>query len=286
MNTSRTADLFAFASPNTAITRSGYHHLGVLLILLGAFITCISQAQYSPPTSGLVSWWKANGNANDSADSNHGTLLNGSSYGAGLFGNSFALDGVNDHVRVPNSANLQFSSGLTLGAWINKPTLTGNHSAIMSKWDLVFGVNQRSFTFAVSPIGQVYMAISPGGFDPPIELAATSTNVISPGTWTHVAGSYDGSFIRIYINGQLNAQKAYTGGIFSGTDALGIGGVVGGAAVGAVGSPFGGRIDEAVIYDRALSGAEIITLSTVPEPSSCALILVGSLCVALSKRNL
>jgi hypothetical protein len=38
------------------------------------------QAQYSPPISGLVSWWRGDGNANDSADGNNGTALNGAGY--------------------------------------------------------------------------------------------------------------------------------------------------------------------------------------------------------------
>ena len=276
-------------TPTFILTDTGKNHremyrYRILMIFLGVILSVAAQAQYSPPASGVVSWGRGNGTANDSADSNNATLMNGANYAPGLFGSSFSFDGINDHARVSDNVNLHLTSGLTIGAWVNIPSPSAAHMGIVTKWDLVGGLNQRSFSFALSPLGQAYLALSPGGFDPPIGLAGTTTNVISLNTWTHLAGTYDGSFIRIFVNGQLRAQTAYVGGVFPGTDDLGIGGLVGGGSSGSVGSPFAGRIDEAVIYNRALSASEILTLATVPEPSSVALVLVGSFCLLLVRR--
>src|SRR5690348_15009148 len=58
---------------------------------------------YNPPTSGLVSWWAADGNANDVVGGHNGTLVNGT-YGPGILGTdqAFRLDGVDSSVQIPN----------------------------------------------------------------------------------------------------------------------------------------------------------------------------------------
>src|SRR2546423_15441181 len=48
-------------------------YLACALLLVSGGILSV-RAQYSPPTAGLVAWWRAEGNANDSADSHHGFL--------------------------------------------------------------------------------------------------------------------------------------------------------------------------------------------------------------------
>ena len=55
---------------------------------------------------GLVSWYRAEDNPTDAADSNHGTLLNGAGFAAGQVGRAFSFDGVDDQVRAAAAANL------------------------------------------------------------------------------------------------------------------------------------------------------------------------------------
>jgi hypothetical protein len=52
-----------------------------------------------PPPSGLVSWWKGEGNATDSVGTNNGALSpSGASYAPGLVGQAFRFDGTNGYV--------------------------------------------------------------------------------------------------------------------------------------------------------------------------------------------
>lgn len=251
-----------------------------LLVMAVTIFSTAAHAQYSPPTSGLVSWWRGDGNASDSADGNNGTALNGAGYTAGVLGSAFSFDGIDDHVRVANNANLQITSAITVGAWIYKRT-TGSFDEIISKWDATpFG--QRSYTMSVNPDGRAYFSLSTIGLV--TDASAYTTSLMPLNTWTHLAGTYDGSSVSIYVNGVLNSQSAYTGGIFSGSDDLSIGGVAGAVGVGSGISFFDGRIDEALIYNRALSGSEIFTLATVPEPSSLALCFIGLLGARWFKR--
>src|SRR5439155_5574949 len=73
---------------------------------------------------GLVSWYRAEGNANDFANGNSGTLQNGATFAAGQVGQAFNLDATDDFVQVPSSANLNITGDITVEGWIN-PTASG-----------------------------------------------------------------------------------------------------------------------------------------------------------------
>ncbi|MBI3415922.1 MAG: immunoglobulin domain-containing protein, partial [Verrucomicrobia bacterium] len=59
-----------------------------------------------PTPTGLIAWWPGDGNANDLAGTNHGTLRNGAGFAPGIVGQAFALDGVDDFVSIPHAAAL------------------------------------------------------------------------------------------------------------------------------------------------------------------------------------
>lgn len=88
-----------------------------------------------------------------------------------------------------------------------------------------------------------------------------SKKVLPANTWVHVAGTYDGTALRIYVNGALNATLAVTGATCANTEPLGIG-AKNRTATGVVEAYFDGRIDDLRVYNRALSAAEIKTVRT------------------------
>src|SRR5262249_16001860 len=69
--------------------------------------------------------------------------------------------------------------------------------------------------------------------------------------WSHLAATYNGSTLSLYVNGTLVASQAFTGSIITSSGALRIGGN------GVWGEYFTGQIDEVRIYNRALTQAEI-----------------------------
>ena len=206
-----------------------------------------------PPDA--VSWWPAGGNANDVITNNHGTLYNGGTYAAGKVGQAIRFDGNNDHVRIPNQPNLRFTNSVTFEGWIY-PTNVSWYREILSKWDAVWGYNQKSFDCSLYPGGQFYILVSPGGTDTG-SAYVLSSNAVPVNTWTHVAGTYDGTTLKVYLNGVLDKEGAYSNGIFPGTNSLGIGAATGGASPGSMLTPFPGMIDEPTLYARALSDSEI-----------------------------
>ena len=97
--------------------------------------------------------------------------------------------------------------------------------------------------------------------------AATAGNLISTGTWTHVAAVFDGtqtgdnaSTAKIYING--TEQNLEFTGTFPGMTPANTADLVVGQLDGS--TFFDGQIDEVRLYDRALSASEVLTLAQEP----------------------
>jgi Concanavalin A-like lectin/glucanases superfamily len=222
------------------------------------FLTCVSSDGAScVQIPGLVSWWPAESNAADVVGHNTGVLMNGATFAPGKFGQAFSFDGTGAHVRIADDASLHSTNGLTFQAWVNPSNLAYAQS-ILSKWDAVsLPQNQKSYSIWLSG-GKFIFTVCATGDDltgPHADLVSVGS--IAANQWTHVAATYDGSKMRVYLNGHLDNQAAFSYGIFPGTNDLGIGALVGGVPAGTNSFSFSGGIDEPAIYNRALSPIEI-----------------------------
>lgn len=162
-------------------------------------------------------------------------------------GAALNLDGTNDLVTVPNSASLNISSAITLESWVYATKNTGVQN-VMCKSNCT--TSNTGYIFPRTDDGWVncvvYMHI--GG-------AWRTLSAPYPGLnqWVHVAATYDGSNMRLYINGVLAATSpVFAGGIFVNTNPLTIG-----AQPGCATENFGGSLDECRIWNRALCQSEI-----------------------------
>jgi hypothetical protein len=79
-------------------------------------------------------------------------------------------------------------------------------------------------------------------------------------TWVHIAGTYDGTTARLYVDGEPVMTQALTGRFVPDTTPFILGGNGNGAGDTNVTERFPGRIDEVMLYRRALSAAEIMQL--------------------------
>jgi hypothetical protein len=165
-------------------------------------------------------------------------------------------------VEVTDTAALDITtSGLTLEAWVNRDaqTDTGANEGIISKYANVAPFSaQRSYNLYYDPTpGVIGLALSTNGANDTAFTLQTMTN-IPLGEWTHVVATWEPlQAMRIYFNGVEVASRTDVAGktaIFDGTAPLWIGHQFNTAAT----STFEGRIDEAAIYDRALSAAEVL----------------------------
>ena len=190
-------------------------------------------AQYNKTNNGPISLWPAEGNANDIVDGNDGTLTNGATATApGVFGTAFNFDGVNDHVVVPDSLNLNPANGITLEAWVYLTGKQGQNRDIISKDG---ELSQRQFLLTASNVNRfrAHVGTSSTTSGPTcvtIPYGSSGLHVFDGATpvdldeWYHVAMTYDGSTLNLYVNGVLDGSCSVTGTIITTSQPVRIGG--------------------------------------------------------------
>jgi hypothetical protein len=228
-----------------------------LALLLATGTWAQSQSCVQPPPN-LVSWWPGDGNANDIQDGNNGTLQNGATFAPGLVGQAFSFDGAGAFVDVPDSPNLSFgaSSSITVDLWAFR-TGTNPVMHLMGKREGCSGINASiNYQMALNTASGEGLAFG-SGFG---NEAATGMD-LPLNTWTHLAGTFDGTAFRFYINGVLAATAAGTLGPIN-TAPLEIGGS-------GTCATFAGLIDEVEIFNRALSNQEIQAISNAGNAGKC-----------------
>jgi hypothetical protein len=203
--------------------------------------------------------------ADASGTGNGGTVTGATWSTAGKHGGALSFDGAGDFVTVADTASLDLSAAMTVEAWVFPTSLTG-YSAIVAKERTGGGFPYGLETGAGVPDG--YVTTGPNA-------TAAATTALAANAWTHVAASYDGANVRLYVNGVLAATKAASGAIRLSNDALRIGGDV------TWSEWFQGRIDDVRVYNRALTAAELGTdmnaavVSSTPPPVSTLVAAYG-----------
>ena len=98
--------------------------------------------------SGLVGWWPGDGNANDIAGGNNGSLQGGATASAaGEVGSAFSFDGTNGYVQIPDAPALK-PTNLTVEAWVRFASLDSTVSgAPAGEQYIVFKQNTRNSNF-------------------------------------------------------------------------------------------------------------------------------------------
>jgi hypothetical protein len=206
----------------------------------------------------LVGRWTFDGNAFDSSGNlNDGILAGGAAYAGGKFDQALSLDGIDDHVSVSDSTSLDITSAITVGGWIKLASLVGPPN-VAGKWrDLPLGVHLRGYLLTAYN-GEPRFYISTNGINYPSARGTSIT--LSPDTWYHLAGTYDGANIKLYVDSTLVKTVGQTGDIFSNNEPLLIGANDG---YGGVRKFTDGLIDEVRIYDHALTAVEVAELLVV-----------------------
>ena len=152
----------------------------------------------------------------------------------GRMGQGYYFDG-NSSGRFSNSETLSPSAALTIDLWVRPIVLGGPH--LLSK----------SGAYAFPKI------LPDGSLQADLNLSSGEITVMAPAgsvrynLWQHLTLTYDGSFAKIYVNGQLKAQTAASGSLPVNSEAVTIGGV-----------GFQGMMDEIHVLSRALSAGEVL----------------------------
>jgi subtilisin-like proprotein convertase family protein len=166
------------------------------------------------------------------------------------YNNALYLDStMSGYFAVPNEAELNPTTQITLEAWVYVFRINGTNQTIISKNSLT------SYNLTINPSGKVIFY--PKGGTPFI-----GKSVIPAKTWTHIAGIYDGTTTSIVINGTLDTSTtAITGAIGVNTDSLYIGCDKIGTNPAYV---FRGYIDNVRVWSNAKTAAEIFISMYIP----------------------
>jgi hypothetical protein len=196
--------------------------------------------------SSLVGWWKLDETsgtiaADSSGKGNNGTVR-GARWISGKIDGALQFDGVDDYVNCGNSASLNITGQVTLAAWV-KTNDSGNsqYNPYVSKSDHSYALQQKdnnNLEFCIYD-GYWYWVWYP---------VDSSFN----GIWHHLAGTYDGRNLKLYIDGQLVATSDHAGSIASTAYSVEIG-----RNSELNDRLYSGVIDDVRIYNRVLSQTEI-----------------------------
>jgi len=235
----------------------------IALLLIGiTFGLPRLEADCVTPPAGMVGWWPGDGNFADIAGGHNGTPVGNTTFAIGLVDQAFSLDGSQDYVEVPNSPDLQFcpTCPLTIDLWAYR---TGGEGSVMhligKRGEFACSSSNTEGTYQMgwnaSPSPGHFFFGNPGG--PQVDVFQD----LPLNTWTHLAGTFDGSTYRFYINGVLaGVTSGNLGPVNNSTLRIGGSGAC---------NTFPGLLDEVEIFNRALSEEEIQAIYNAGSAGKC-----------------
>jgi hypothetical protein len=166
-------------------------------------------------------------------------------------GSSLAFDGGSSHVQIGSGSSLNLEgSAITIEAWIFVSGYPVVYPTIIAK-----GNSLNSYEFDVHNSGALTWSL---GLSSGQKTLTSLAGTVASNTWVHVAGTYDGSRMRSYINGievaSVNASGAIVGNALPPRIGIRTNCC---SPTSSIGSPFQGEIDEVRIWNRALTQDEI-----------------------------
>ncbi len=213
-------------------------------------LTLTAASTAAPPPAGLVGWWTGDGNGAatatvaDLAGANPGTLVNGAITAPGQVGNAFSFSGAGQYVNLPTGANIPVGNATyTLLAWI-KPNAAGNEGIIGYG---NYGATDQVNAFRLLDDGTGHLNFRHYWWGNDLDAFTT---IPAAGAWHLAVAEFDGTTRKIVLDGQVIAMDTPTGHNVPNTANFAIG-------VTNNGEFFNGLIDEAQVYNRALTLPEI-----------------------------
>jgi hypothetical protein len=218
-----------------------------LLSCRESFVTGVTLLAGTPAPEGLVSWWRGEGNFLDHHGSNSAVGVGGAGFTTGMVNQAFDLNGSTSYAQAAAPAGLPLgSSPRTILLWCKTPRKleTSTESALIQ-----YGSDANGRMFGLITSGNAPGKLYFFGYNR--DLASDTT--LSPDTWHHVAVTYDGITVRLFLDGQPDGSA-----VRSLDTALNAAGLTIGSRPD--GSKWLGQLDEVMIFNRALDPAEIAAI--------------------------
>ncbi len=216
--------------------------------------TYLFNKNLSNSASGLVAYYKMNAGSGSTAVNSStntsgidGTLANGPAWVSSpvqYASNALSFDGTNDNVTIADDNTLDITTAITLEAWVYATKNSGIQNVINKS----SSATNNGYIFPRTNDGWANAAfyLHVGGGWQTLFAAYPSLNA-----WHHLAATYDGTTMKIYIDGVLAASKTATGTMTTNTNPVTLGNQTGWSEY------FGGYGDEFRIWNVARTQTQI-----------------------------
>ena len=212
----------------------------------------------SPPSALVASFDFSEGQGTIAFDSsgngNNAELRNGATWGPGRIDGGLALDGNNDLAAIAAAPSLAFSDELTVAGWVRRTSAPAGWHQLVSRQQTTTNADQLLLGFqGATP----YFGVrTPSG---PTKAGSGSVPL---GQWVHLAGTYDGNRVILYVNGVERARVAKTGALVASSRPVLLGANANGADPLAGSEFLAGGLDEVRLFSRALGPSEVGALAS------------------------
>ena len=240
-------------------------------------------------SAGLIALYDFNGTTNDVSGNNKnpvsGTI---SGYASGVQGQAGVFNGSTNRLQLPINVSPSLMHSLTMGVWVSALE-ANNRTGIMSaddnspaNFDRQIGIDDRRLLGSGGPALYSYSAFGGGS------TGVLASGVAASSTFTFLAARYDGNTVTLFVNGQSFTTSDTTDDDPIEYPQLWIG------KNPSFDSSFQGSLDNAFVFDEALSdgqieairtgGASAIMAVAVPEPATTA-VAAGCMAVTFLRRR-
>jgi hypothetical protein len=235
--------------------------------LLGSAIAAVvfaaAGSTASADTTPVGQWHLDEGSGTVAVDSSGygdtGTVVGGAAWATGRFGSALSFNGTTALVEIPDGPQLEPASAVTVSAWVEHAGSPGRYRYIVAKGET--GCNSASYGLYTGANGGLAFYAANGTGDSYVVSPDASTSVWD-GNWHLVVGTYDGTAVRVYVDGiQVGSGTPRSGPLAypsADSNSLFIGSYPKGENIaGCQAGGFLGLIDEVTIWDHALSPTDV-----------------------------
>lgn len=237
-------------------------------------------------SASLLGYWRFEEGTGTTAADSSGNGFNGTLAGTpipvwttGYVPSSGALDFTpTARVSLANDPAFQLTGPITLTAWTLADATAGGR--VITK-----GGNSGSRGWSLGVENTGYYSFQIPSSSTALTTLNTAPGSVALGVWTHLAAVYDPTALtmKLYINGAL-ASATLTGIVPAVMyNPPSIAPSIGTRSDGT--TRWDGKLDEIRIYNEALSQAQILALSEVPEPTTTGLLICGALAAVVARRR-
>ena len=230
-----------------------------VLTVIAIFFLDTTVAEAAVVTKGLVSYWTLDRSTmedktvEDIFGGNDGTIMGEPEIVEGKINEALHFDGSDDYVEVESNESLKLKDAFTIETWVKGDSEAAPGFGI-SQW-LSKGEGGGNYSFfwghSITLYARSITFLTARGTWPVVHIEKS----LKIGEWYHIVGTWDGSNLKIYLNGKLsNETKVAATPVTDDVPLM----IAGSKSGGTPQQMFDGAVDEVKIYNRALTESEVL----------------------------